>query len=248
MLHSICDADASRLTSLCESLVEGDEGCDRPLVFSLPSGIRRGTSGEVETTGAFENPNMAMLWRMVAPIVAGFDRRNFTNLQIHLNNSGVEHTDQGDVPRSALLVVGDFAGGAFRLRPGDGPTVEVNATQHIFEFDGSCHIRSTPSVRLRAACTGHAAGRWCATPRATQQRRRPTFTLALWTGPMQLWWVETASPAFDLQCRISFEKARWLERSLSREALRADIQSWIWTPANGRMLSSRNAMKILRRP
>jgi hypothetical protein len=112
----------------------------------------RGTRGEVETTGAFDDPNVASVWQVVAPRMTGLDRRHFTSLQIHLNNNGPEHTDQDDVPLSALLEFGDFDGGAFRLRPVDGPEMELSATQHIFEFDGSIPhsvdaILTTPSCR-----------------------------------------------------------------------------------------------------
>ena len=136
LLHSIREADARHLGALCELLVGGEQNGGRCLSLSWPSGVRRGMSGEVEPTGAFEDPNIAVLWRAVAPLVAHAERQHFTDLQVHLNNAGPKHTDQGDVPPSALLVFGCFGGGAFHLTPLDEPEIVVHATQHVFEFDG----------------------------------------------------------------------------------------------------------------
>ena len=136
LLHSIREADARHLGALCELLVSGEQSCGRGPSLSWPSGVMRGTSGDVEPTGAFEDPNIAGLWLVVASMVAHTVRQNFTDLQIHLNNAGPEHTDQGEVPPSALLVFGCFGGGIFRLIPLDEPAILVHATQHVFEFDG----------------------------------------------------------------------------------------------------------------
>ena len=91
----------------------------------------------MEPTGAFDNPSVVDLWLAVAPVVVSMGRRNFTDLQIYLNNDGPEHTDQGDVSHSVLLVFGNFSDGAFRLCPPGKPTISLKATQHVFLIDGS---------------------------------------------------------------------------------------------------------------
>ena len=117
-LHSIREADARYLSSLCELLVNNEQSCDRGVSLSWPSGVCRGPAGDVGATVVFDDPNdVAGSWLAVSPIVADMGRQNFTNLQIHLNSDSPEHTNQGDVPPSAFLVFGDFGGGAFRLCP-----------------------------------------------------------------------------------------------------------------------------------
>ena len=136
LLHSIREADARHSGALCELLVSGEQSCGGGPSLSWPSGVRRGTSGDVEPPGAFEDPNITGLWLVVVPVVAHTVRQNFTDLQIHLNNADPEHTDQGDVPPSALLVFGHFGGGTFRLIPLGEPAISAPVTQHVFEFDG----------------------------------------------------------------------------------------------------------------
>ena len=120
------------------------------LAFSLPSGICRGDDGQVGTTGAFEDPTVASLWLLVSPIVASTRRKDFTDLQTHLNNDGHRHTDQSDFSPSVLLVIGKFERGGLWLHPPGEPAVEVRATQYTFEFDGNTphsvdDIGTTPS-------------------------------------------------------------------------------------------------------
>ena len=137
LLHSIRDADALHLNSLCESLVGGDQGGSLNFAFSLPPGVCLEAGDQVVTTGAFEVPVVARLWFAVSSIVAETGRSNFTDLQIHLNNDGREHTDRGDYPQPVRLEFGGFSGGAFRLHPRDRSSVELRATQHTLEFDGN---------------------------------------------------------------------------------------------------------------
>ena len=142
------------MNALCELLVSNEQSCDRGTSLSWPSGVCSGTTGDVEPTGVFDNPSAAGLWLAVAPMVASMGRRNFTDLQIHLNNDSPEHTDQGDVSPSVLLVFGNFSDGAFRLCPPGKPTISLKATQHVFEFDGSIphsigDIAASPSGQCR---------------------------------------------------------------------------------------------------